>query len=74
MNYYDQPAEEDNLDATIGGAFEINPVRTVKREPVRVDSLAETTSPSDDSVCFLQESIIDREIYKKKLIELFCFI
>lgn len=51
VNYFDQPAEQDSLDATIGGAFDADPERNIKRE--RQDSIAETEAPTDESVYFL---------------------
>lgn len=52
VNYYDRPAEQDSLDGTIGGGFDTTPER-VKHERARIDSLADTQPPSDDSVFFM---------------------
>lgn len=54
VNYFDQPAEQDTLDETIGGAFGIDAQRDIKREPVRLNSNADTMMPSDDSVYFIR--------------------
>lgn len=50
VNYFDQPAEQDNLDEMIDGA--IDPGRDVKRQPVQLNSEDATLFPSDASVYF----------------------
>lgn len=58
VNYLDQPAEQDNLDETIGSAFDVDFDQLVKREPVRIDSLASTIAQSDDSVIFMHVHLL----------------
>lgn len=53
LNYYHQrDSLDDGLDATIGGAFDINSDHSVKLETTRVNSLDDTVVPSDYPVFF----------------------
>lgn len=62
LNYFDRPAEQDNLDKTIGSAFDIDFEQVVKCEPVRIDSLANTLAQSDDSVIFMHVHLLVQSI------------